>query len=103
MLNRPYQNDRSDRGIISCFYSKLDFIIAITVQKSILKGDTLLSIFTCKCMIFTEATSFVYFLYITNISLTEAGGTGLLRLGEPAGRSWGNRPGRGALPFPLRN
>ena len=67
IINRPYQNDRSDRGIISWFYRTDDFTIEFTTQTSILQGVTLLVCFTCKCIHFTEATSFVDFLYFTNI------------------------------------
>jgi hypothetical protein len=48
IMNSHYQNDRSDRGIISWFYRKNDFIVVSTSQTSSWMGGPPLSGFNCK-------------------------------------------------------
>ena len=75
MLNRPYQNDRSDRGIISCFDSKLYFTLVIISQKSIFKVTpsfcfSFVNVFILQkqLLLYISYISLI-FLYITNIAI----------------------------------
>ena len=82
MLNRPYQNDRSDRGIISCFDSKLYFTLVIISQKSIFKVTpsfcfSFVNVFILQkqLLLYISYISLI-FLYITNIAMGGGGGGG---------------------------
>ena len=75
MVNRPCQNDRSDPGIISCFYSKLYFTMVIISQKSIFKVTPSFC-FSFVNVLFLQKQLLLYisyisliFLYITNIPM----------------------------------